>query len=175
MDGTPTLYLFALIGLLGTAAWFVFRQVLKTRRTEVDFSRLQQQLSQSRGSAEDHYRLGSIFLEKKLYAPAIAQFQLALKDKELTDPAGLALIHNALGYAYAAQEQYDLAIRQYKEALEQQPDYVTALNNLGFAYEKKQLLSQAIATYESVLSLEPGNRTAQRRSQSLQQRVSPST
>jgi len=74
-----------------------------------------------------------------------------------------ALIHNALGYAYAAQEQYDLAIREYKDALKVVPTYVIALKNLAFAYERKQLTSEAIETYQSVLDLDGGNAVAQKR------------
>ncbi len=49
----------------------------------------------------------------------------------------MAKIYNALGFAYFTQEQYDIAIRQYKEALKIDPNYVIAYNNLGHAYEKK--------------------------------------
>ena len=45
-----------------------------------------------------------------------------------------------MGYAYFAQEQYDLAIRNYKEATKLYPEYVTALNNLANVYEKKQMI-----------------------------------
>ena len=65
-----------------------------------------------------------------------------------------------MGYAYFAQEQYDLAIRQYKEALKCNPEYVIALNNLGNAYERKQLTAQALETYEQALTYDPKNSTA---------------
>ena len=80
-----------------------------------------------------------------------------------------------MGYGYFAQEQYDLAIRNYKEALRLNPNYVTALNNLGHAYERKSLTAQALETYEQVLQSEPQNSTAKRRAESLRKRVITST
>jgi tetratricopeptide (TPR) repeat protein len=77
-----------------------------------------------------------------------------------------------LGYVYFAQEQYDLAIRQYKEALKLKPDYVVALNNLGHAYEKKKLTAQALEMYEAALKFAPNNATAKRRAESLRRLVS---
>lgn len=175
-EGTfPTVYLGLLVSLLSIAAVFLVRQVLLTRRTETRLNRLQSELKQGKGTAREHYELGSILLDKRLYSQAIAEFQKALKAKDLEGAENKALLHNAVGYAYAAQEQFDLAIRNYKEALDQVPGYVTALNNLGFAYEKKQLISQALESYEAALKAEPKNNTAKRRAESLRKRLVPST
>jgi tetratricopeptide (TPR) repeat protein len=114
--------------------------------------------------------LGSIYLDKKLFVQSISLFQKALKAETEVEPENQALIHNALGYAYFAQEQYDIAIREYKEALKLYPDYAIALNNLGNVYEKKQLTAQALEVYERVLAIEPDNSTAKRRAQSLRKR-----
>jgi tetratricopeptide (TPR) repeat protein len=170
-DLLPVVYLSVLLILLAGAAYFVVRQVLRTRRVESTFSRLQNKLSKEKGTAQEHYELAGILLDKKLYSQAIAQLQKALKSKDLDGAENIAVIQNALGYAYAAQEQFDLAIRQYKDAIEQKPDYVTALNNLGFAYERKQLIAQAVESYEAALKLDPKNSTAKRRSESLKKRL----
>ncbi|NJN87278.1 MAG: tetratricopeptide repeat protein [Leptolyngbyaceae cyanobacterium SL_7_1] len=177
MDFTvlPAVYLGVLVGLLSGASIFVIRQVLKTRRVEMTLSRLQTKLSKEKGTAQEYYELGGILLDKKLYSQAIAQFQKAIKAKDLEGSDNVAVLHNALGFSYAAQEQYDLAIRQYKEALDLVPTYVTALNNLGFAYEKKQLITQALAAYEDALKHEPKNATAKRRADSLRKRLVPSS
>jgi tetratricopeptide (TPR) repeat protein len=167
----PIVYLSLLLVLLSGAAWFVFRQILKTRKLESTFSRLQNKLNNEKGTAQEYYELGSIYLEKKMFVQSVAQLQKALKAPDLEGEENIALVCNALGFAYAAQEQYDLAIRQYKEALKQKPDYVTALNNLGFVYERKKLTSQALEIYEEVLKSEPDNQTAKKRADSLRKRV----
>lgn len=170
----PVVYLTVLVVLLSIAAWFLLRQIFRTRRTEGKLAKLQAKLTKDKGTAQEYYELGGILLDKKLYSQAIVQFQKALKAKGLEGDENIALIYNALGFSYAAQEQFDLAIKQYKEALEHQPGYPTALNNLGFAYEKKQLNTQALEIYEAVLQLSPKNATAKRRAESLRRRLVPS-
>ncbi|MBP0001811.1 MAG: tetratricopeptide repeat protein [Cyanobacteria bacterium SID2] len=165
------LYLALLIVLLGGAGWFIARQVLKTRRMENTLTQLQKRVREKNPSAKDFYELGGILLDKKLYSQAVVQLQKALKAKDLKDDENKALIYNALGYAYAAQNQYDLAIRQYKEALKLQPQYITALSNLGFAYEKKTLDAQALEAYEEVLKYDSKNSVAKKRSESLRKRL----
>ncbi|NJL35969.1 MAG: tetratricopeptide repeat protein [Leptolyngbyaceae cyanobacterium SM1_4_3] len=167
----PVVYLGILVVLLSGAGVALFRQVLKTRKVETTLSQLQNKLNKEKGTAQEHYELGSIFLDKKLYSQAIAQFQKAIKAKDLEPGENAALVFNALGFTYAAQEQYDLAIRQYKDALEQNPGYVTALNNIGFAYEKKQLIAQAVEAYEAALKSDPKNAIAKRRAEALKKRI----
>jgi tetratricopeptide (TPR) repeat protein len=166
----PLVYISILLTLLAGAGWAIFRQVLKTRSTENALSRLQNQIKDGKGTAQEYYELGSIYLDKKLFAQSIILFQKALKVEE-TEPDFLAVVYNGLGYAYFAQEQYDLAIRNYKEALKLEPEYVTAINNLGHAYERKKLTAQALQAYEDVLKYEPNNQTAKRRSESLRKRL----
>jgi tetratricopeptide (TPR) repeat protein len=166
----PILYISLLIVLLGSAVFFIGRQVLRTRKVENALSRLQSKLNKEKGTAEEYYELGSILLDKRLFSQAIAQFQKALKLETLEDQ-DLAAVYNALGFACFAQEQYDLAIRNYKEAIKLVPNYVTAFNNLGHAYERKQLAAQALETYEQALSYEPNNQTAKRRAETLRKRL----
>ncbi len=160
-------YLATLVALLGVVGWLVLRQIQKNRALEGTISRLQPKLQKEKGSATEYYELGSVYLRKKLYARAIAEFQKALKSGGEAMPE----LFNAMGYAYFCQQQFDLAIKQYKEALELQPQYVVALNNLGHAYEKKKLIPQALETYEQVLAIDPQNDTAKRRVNSLRKRV----
>lgn len=166
----PLIYLSVLILLLGIAGVAVIRQVLKTRKLESALSRLEKKLQNERGTVEEYYELGSIYLDKKLFAQSIILFQKALKALD-AESQNLAPVYNAMGFAYFAQEQYDIAIRQYKEALKLEPNYVTALNNLGHAYEKKKLVTQAVETYDEVLKYDPKNDTAKRRSESLRKRL----
>ncbi|HHP7230133.1 MAG TPA: tetratricopeptide repeat protein [Xenococcaceae cyanobacterium] len=167
----PVIYISTLLIILILAVIFILQEVIKTRRSETLFSKLQNKLKKEKGTAQEYYQLGSIYLDKKLFVQSIGVFQKALKaDKEI-ESENQALIHNAMGYAYFAQEQYDIAIRQYKEALKIYPEYVIALNNLGNVYEKKQMIPQALDCYEAALKSEPDNKTAKRRAESLRKRL----
>ena len=171
----PSTYLTILVAFLAVASGVIFFQIFRTRKTESQLSKLLSKLSKEKGTAQDLYQLGSIYLEKKLFNQAAVYLKKALRAQDLEDTEGFARISNALGYAYFAQEQYDLAIRQYKEALKAMPKYVVALNNLGHAYERKQLASQALETYEKSLKHDPKNSTAKRRADSLRKRLAPSS
>ena len=172
-DNLPILYISALLVILVFAAIYILREVIKTRRQEITFSRLQKKLKQETGTAEEYYQLGSLYLDKKLFVQSLTLLKKALKaDKELPSE-NQALIHNAMGYAYFAQEQYDIAIREYKQALKLYPEYVIALNNLGNVYEKKQMIVKAVETYKQTLEYDPENKTANLRVKSLEKRLVP--
>lgn len=166
------IYLSIFVGLLSFAVVSVFRQIFKTRRRESALSRLRKKLENQKGTAQEYYELASIYSEKKLFSQAVVLFQKALKAAEEEEEDITAPIYNGLGYVYFSQEQYDLAIRQYKEALKHQSDYVTALNNLGHAYERKKLTAQALEMYEQALKIAPNNTIAKRRAESLRRLVS---
>ena len=170
-NNLAVVYLSILLVLLAGVSISIFRQILKTRKTENALSRLQKKLTKEKGTVQEYYEMGSIFLDKKIYAQAIALFQKAIKVGEQEGEEKVAPIYNALGFAYFVQEQYDLAIRNYKEALKYDPNYVTVLNNLGHAYERKNLTTQALQAYEQALEAEPKNTNAKRRVESLRRRL----
>jgi tetratricopeptide (TPR) repeat protein len=173
MDNSlAVVYLSVLVGILTIAGVSVFRQIFKTRKIEGSFARLRKKLEKEKGTTQEYYELASIYSDKKLYSQAIKLFQKAIKTAQEEGEENIAPIYNGLGYIYFIQEQYDLAIRQYKEALKSKPDYVTGLNNLGHAYEKKKLTAQALQSYEEALKLAPNNPIAKRRAESLRRLVS---
>lgn len=137
-NSLPLVYLSVLLALLAFAGVSVIRQVVKTRKVETALTRLEKKLKNERGTVQEYYELGSIYSDKKMFAQSIMLFQKALKGVD-SEEENLAPVHNALGFSYFCQEQYDIAIREYKEALKVNPEYVTALNNLGHVYEKKKI------------------------------------
>jgi tetratricopeptide (TPR) repeat protein len=165
-------YLSVVVVILIFTVIAVFRQIFKTRKIESSFSRLQKKLAKEAGTTQEYYELASIYSDKKIYTQAIALFQKAIKAAQGEGEENIALIYNGLGFTYFAQGQYDLAIRQYKEALKANPQYVVGYNNLGHAYERKKLTTQALEMYEEALKLEPNNPTAKRRAESLRRLVS---
>ncbi|MFS8867351.1 tetratricopeptide repeat protein [Synechococcus sp. H65.1] len=164
------LYLAALAGILGVVGFFVLRGVLRLRAQEKVIRELQPRLSKGKGSPQEHYELGSVYLQKGLYEQAIVQLKKALEVAGENIPP----VCNALGFAYFSQGQYDLAIRYYKDAVAADPAYVTAWNNLGHAYEKKNLYGPGLEAYETALKLDPQNAIAKRRAELLRKRLQPS-
>ena len=61
-------------------------------------------------------------------------------------------MHNALGYAYLSMDRAELAVTNFRRAVELQPGYVTAWNNLGDALERRQEWAGALDAYERSLS-----------------------
>jgi tetratricopeptide (TPR) repeat protein len=170
-DFLPVIYLSILLGLLAIVAIIILFQIIKTRRVESRFSQLQNKLKKEKGTAQEYYELASLYLDKKLFFQGIQLLQKGLKAEKEIEPENQALIYNALGFGYFSQEQYDLAIRNYKQAIKLYPEYTIALNNLGNVYEKKQLTAQALESYEQTLKYEPNNATAKKRAESLRKRL----
>jgi len=160
-------YLGALVALLGILGWLIVQQIRKNRSMEMVISSLQPKLQTEKGDPLEHYQLGSVYLRKKLYPKALSEFQRALK----AGGEGMAEIYNAIGFAYFAQKQFDLAIKNYKESLSLQPQYLAAWNNLGNVYESKKLVTQALEAYEQALVIDPKNEVAQRRAIALRKRT----
>jgi tetratricopeptide (TPR) repeat protein len=160
-------YLGALVTLLGVVGWLIVQQILKNRRMEMVISDLQPKLQDVKGDPIEHYQLGSIYLRKRLYPKALSEFQRALK----AGGTEMAEIYNAIGFTYFAQKQFDLAIKNYKESLSLQPQYLAAWNNLGNVYESKKLVTQALESYEQALAIDPTNEVAQRRATALRKRI----
>ena len=170
-DNLPIAYISGLLAILIFATIYILSEVIKTRRQESTFSRLQKKLKKEKGTAEEYYQLGSLYLDKKLFVQSITLLQKGLKVEKDLPAENQALIHNAMGFAYFAQEQYDIAIRQYKEALKLYPEYVVAYNNLGNVYEKKQMIIKAVETYKEAFKLDPDNKIAKKRIESLEKRL----
>jgi tetratricopeptide (TPR) repeat protein len=169
-DNLPVLYISILLGILAIVAVILLRQIIKTRKIENRFSVLQKKLTKERGTAEEYYELASIYLDKKLFVQAVQLLQKALKTGNDLPSENKALVYNALGFAHFSQEQYDIAIRNYKEAIKLYPQYTIALNNLANVYEKKQLTVQALETYKETLNYDQNNRIAKKRVESLEKR-----
>lgn len=71
-------------------------------------------------------------------------------------------------------EKNDLAVENYRKAVELQPGYVTAWNNLGDAFERKQKWNDALRAYQEALSYAPANKVAKNRSDALKSRLQTS-
>ena len=173
-DFLPIVYVGTLLLLLAGVGVFLLRQIFQTRRQEKALAELQEKFQENTGTPQEYYELGSIFLKKKLYVRAAKVFEKVIKIKSV-EPENRALACNALGYTFFAREQYDVAIRQYKEALKLNPAYTVAWNNLGKVYEQKSLTVQALEVYEETLRIDSSDRIAKQRVEALRKRVAPAS
>ena len=60
-----------------------------TRKVEKRLSLLEKRLQQNKTSSDNFYKLGQIYLSKKIYEKAISLFRKALKYWDLNDKIGL--------------------------------------------------------------------------------------
>ena len=171
MNLLPQTYLLGLVGLLAIAAVVVGRQLLRVRRDESQLQQLEQSGAAKSRQASDLYELGSVQLRKRLYPQATATLKQALKRLGDEPDEARAVIENALGFALAAQKDYEGASKHYKLALKAKPNYPVALNNLGYAQDKLLNVDEALRLYRRTLEIEPANGTAKRAVKKLEKRV----
>ncbi len=155
-------YLIGLIGLLAIIAILVGRQLLKVRNDEIKLVKLEKNETSASKEASQLYELASVQLRKRLYPQATTTLKKALKRLNSEPDEAKAIIENALGFALAAQDDFEAAVIHYKSALKARPDYPVALNNLAFAKQKLNEPKEAESLYRQVLTLEPSNKTALR-------------
>ena len=172
MDGLlPQTYLLGLIGLLAIVAVVVGRQLLRVRRDELNLIQLEQTGAAASKDAGQLYELASVQLRKRLYPQATANLRQALKRLSGEPDEAKALVENALGFALAAQKDFDGAVKHYKAAINAKADYPVALNNLAFARERLLQPEEAAELYRQVLALEPSNSTATKRLKRIERQI----
>ena len=96
---------------------FVFRQFLKTRSEELNLVKFEQKGLDSLTKATELYEFGSIQIKKRLYSEATKTFLKAIENYENEPDEAKAIINNALGFSYAAQNEYKKAIKHYNSAI----------------------------------------------------------
>ena len=126
-------YLIILFVVLIIISIFVFRQFLKTRSEELNLIKFEQKGLDSLTKATELYEFGSIQIKKRLYSEATKTFLKAIENYENEPEEAKAIINNALGFTYAAQNEFKKAIKYYNSAIKSLPEYPIALNNLASA------------------------------------------
>jgi tetratricopeptide (TPR) repeat protein len=72
---------------------------------------------------------------------------------EIEPDANIARVNR--GIAFMKRGQFDMAIRDYTEAISRKPADLKALFNRAVVFEKLNLLSQAIADYSAAIAIKP--------------------
>jgi len=163
-------YLIILFIVLIIISIFVFRQFLRIRKEELNLVKFEQKGLDALTQASELYEFGSIQIKKRLYEEATKTFLKAVEYYENEPAEAKAIIENALGFSYAAQNEFKKAIKHYNLAIKSLPEYPVALNNLASAQQRLLEYDLAYATYKKVLLIEPSNKTALKKSKELEKR-----
>ena len=79
----------------------------------------------------------------------------ALIDSGEETPQVLAIAYNNRGNAYTAKGEYDLAIKDFEQAIKLNGDFTKAFNNRGVVYRKKGEFDRAIEDFNQAIKLDP--------------------
>ncbi|HYA31836.1 MAG TPA: tetratricopeptide repeat protein [Thermodesulfovibrionales bacterium] len=104
----------------------------------------------ARKLANEHYKIGNIYLEFGLYDDAIEEYGKAVK----LHP-GAADVLTKLGIALRSKGQYEDAVIYFMKAKDINPDYGQAWVNLGLTYYMKGMIGLALEEWESALKYNP--------------------
>ena len=106
--------------------------------------------------ANEHYRIGNIYLDFGLYDDAIEEYRKALElYPELPD------VHTKLGVALRNKGEFEEAIVHFNRAKEINPSYSAAWIQLGLTYYMKGLTGLAVEEWENALKENPGIKEAE--------------
>ncbi|MBI5756244.1 MAG: tetratricopeptide repeat protein [Nitrospirae bacterium] len=108
-------------------------------------------------SARAHEYLGLTYREIGRIGSAIVEYQNAIR---LGEGAHRASAHNNLGALYGDMRLWDLAIQEFRIAIEINPNYYKAYNNLGTVYMINGDLDEAARNYKKAIKIYPGYTSA---------------
>lgn len=106
------------------------------------------------------YNLAKIYIDKKKYEKSLFLLEELIKnlnnasDKPENKNA-LLLVQNTIGTVYYFQDNFDKAIKKFKEILKFDSGFYKTYYNIALVYEKKKDLKNAIKNLEKTVNLEP--------------------
>jgi tetratricopeptide (TPR) repeat protein len=156
----PLFYSSVLFLSLSSISFYLVGQFKMSLKVESRLSLLEKRLQQNKTSSDYSYKLGQLYLGKKLYDKAISLFRNSLNYWDLNDKIGLGSLYNTLGFTYFKLKQYEHAVYYYTQAIKLLPDYTLALTNLGLVYESQRNYKEAFKVYKNTLSYDNKNKIA---------------
>ena len=152
------LYLFLVFGTLVIITLFLGFQIQLKQNLENSLNSIQKKKNLDDKAYENQFKLGQIYLRKKMYNRAIEEFRECFTKWDKNDRLGLASLLNTLGFTYYQLKEYRIAIYYYQTALNLTPDYFTSLTNLAYLYQKQGKIQKLNETYTSLVEFDPTNK-----------------
>lgn len=159
----PLLYSLILFVSLILIFFYLVGQFQVNLKVENRLTALEKKLQENKKSSAFSYKLGQLYLRKKVYDKAIQLFRNSLKYWDFNDKLGLGSLYNTLGFTYFKLKQYEDAAYYYCQAIRLLPDYTLALTNLGLVYESQEKYKEAYEIYNQALIFDSTNETASSR------------
>jgi len=107
-------------------------------------------------NARDYLQRGIEAEQENRRDDAIAYYNEVISLQPVNDLI-LAEAYCYRAYTYDSKGEYDLAIEDYNNAIELEPDFAYAYRNRGFTYERKGEIDPAINDYSKVVELTHGS------------------
>jgi tetratricopeptide (TPR) repeat protein len=104
----------------------------------------------ARKLANEHYKIGNIYLEFGMYDDAIEEYEKAAK----LHPRAADVL-TKLGVALRSKGEYETAVIHFVKAKEINPDYGQAWVQLGLTYYMKGMIGLALEEWENALKYNP--------------------
>ena len=123
-------------------------------RTEAAIAAWQQAIAESPKYLKAYLQLADLYFKKRAYELAIQTYLSAIRrvsESELAQPAGVADIFYNLGNTYLSAQQLESAVSAYQQAVDINPEMVSAWANMGSALLEMERFDSAIAACQSAL------------------------
>lgn len=123
-------------------------------RTEAAIAAWKQAVAESPRYLKVYLQLADLYFERSEYEQAIQIYLSAIKlvsESGFSQPAGIADIFYNLGNTYLSAQQLAAAVSAYQQAVDMNPEMVSAWANMGAALLEMARFDSAIAACESAL------------------------
>ncbi len=157
-DVLAKVYLAIVFGILLLSALFLGYQIWLNQQLENNLDKFRSKKTTDKNTYENLFKLGQLYLRKKIYNKAIEEFRACFKTWDKNDKLGIASLFNTLGFTYYQLKEYDIAVYYYKIALTVTPDYVTSLTNLAYLYQSQNQTSELQSVYSKLMLFDPDSK-----------------
>ncbi len=131
---------------------FEVQRIIKNK-SDFIISDLLQNIKQYPSNLILHFKLGNIYFNTGEFDKAIAEFQIAVKN-----PQRRISSMNKLGLCFKAKKMHDMAINQFKKAIQSLREMDTTkkevIYNLGNVYEEMKEWDKAIEQYKKIYEVD---------------------